>query len=134
MINKLYQEIADVLKKIKNCTVYREDVPQKFNTPSFMVTLYDQNPSKGINNRMKNSVRVDVYYFPADEISYQEECWTVGQDLQREFRLASFKLKNRNLKITDKVLHFLFDVDYQEFLPEDAQTMQTMSQNTGLKE
>ena len=134
MINKLYREIADGLKKIKNCTVYREDVPQKFNTPSFMVTLYDQNPSKGINNRMKNSVRVDVYYFPADEISYQEECWTVGQDLQREFRLSSFKLKNRNLKITDKVLHFLFDVDYREFLPEDAQAMQTMSQNTGLKE
>lgn len=134
MIPKLYQEIADGLKEIKSCTVYREEVPQGFDEPSFMITLYDQNPVRGINCRLKNSVQVDILYFPENKVAYQEECWTVGQDLQREFRLANFKLRNRNLKITDKVLHFLFDVDYREFLPEDTQTMQTMSQNTGLKE
>ena len=134
MISKLYREVSAGLRAVKNCTVYREDVPQDFKTPSFMVTLYDQNPSRGINGRLNNSVRVDVHYFPVDEVDYQEECWDVGQSLQREFRLADFKLKNRNLKITDRVLHFLFDVDYREYLPYDTSAMQTMSQNTKLKE
>lgn len=134
MINKLYRELSAGLKTVKKCTVYREDVPQDFKTPCFMVTLYDQTPSCGINDRLKNSVRVDIHYIPADEVDYQEECWDIGQMLQREFRLASFKLKNRNLKITDKVLHFLFDVDYREYPPDNTPTMQTMSQNTELKE
>lgn len=134
MISELYKSVAAGLKNVKDCTVYREDVPQDFETPSFMVTLYDQNPSRGINGRLNNSVRVDILYFPADEVDYQSECWDVGQKLQREFQPASFKLKNRNLKITDKVLHFLFDVDYREYFPDDTPTMQTMSQNTELKE
>lgn len=134
MINELYKAIAAGLKSVKSCTVYREDVPENFVTPSFMVTLYDQNPSRGINGRLKNSVRVDVLYFPENEVDYQEECWTVGESLRREFQPAGFKIKNRNMKITDKVLHFLFDVDYTEYRDESDVKMQSMSQNTEIKE
>lgn len=134
MINKLYQSINYGLKQIKDCTIYREDVEQSFSKPCFMVTLYDQNPTRGINKRLKNTVRVDVLYFPEDEVNYQEECWDIGQDLTREFRLQSFKIKNRNLKITDKVLHFLFDVDYREFLDDKTELIQTMSQDIDMKE
>ena len=134
MINELYKAIAAGLKLIKFCTIYREDVPQDFVTPCFMVTLYDQNPSRGINGRMKNSVRVDVLYFPEDEVDYQEECWTVGESLRREFQPTGFKIKNRNMKITDKVLHFLFDVDYTEYQEKSDVKMQSMSQNTVIKE
>ena len=134
MINELYKAIAAGLKLIKFCTIYREDVPQDFGTPCFMVTLYDQNPSRGINGRLKNSVRVDVLYFPEDEVDYQEECWTVGESLRREFQPTGFKIKNRNMKITDKVLHFLFDVDYTEYQEKSDVKMQSMSQNTVIKE
>lgn len=134
MISRLYREISDVLKLVKGCTIYREDIPENFRIPCFMVTLYDQNPSRGINGRMKNSVRTDVLYFPEDEANYQEECWEVGQDLQRGFCLNSFKIKNRNLKITDKVLHFMFDVDYREYTNTSEAKMQEMSQTTGIKE
>lgn len=134
MINELYKAIAAGLKLIKFCTIYREDVPQDFVTPCFMVTLYDQNPSRGINGRMKNSVRVDVLYFPEDDVDYQEECWTVGESLRREFQPTGFKIKNRNMKITDKVLHFLFDVDYTEYQEKSDVKMQSMSQNTVIKE
>lgn len=134
MINELYKAIAAGLKLIKPCTIYREDVPQDFVTPCFMVTLYDQNPSRGINGRMKNSVRVDVLYFPEDEVDYQEECWTVGESLRREFQPVGFKIKKRNMKITDKVLHFLFDVDYTEYQEKSDVKMQSMSQNTVIKE
>lgn len=134
MINELYKAIAAGLKSVKSFTVYREDVPENFSTPSFMVTLYDQNPSSGINGRLKNSVRVDILYFPENEVDYQEECWTVGESLRREFQPAGFKIKNRNMKITDKVLHFLFDVDYTEYRDESDVKMQSMSQNTEIKE
>lgn len=134
MINKLYQSINQGLKQIKDCTIYREDVEQSFSKPCFMVTLYDQNPTRGINKRLKNAVKVDILYFPGDEDNYQEECWSIGQDLTREFQLEDFKIKNRNLKITDRVLHFLFDVDYREFRNETTPSMQTLSQNTDMKE
>lgn len=134
MIDKLYQEIAANLKLIKPCAIYQEDVPQDFRTPCFMITFYDQNPSRGINGRLKNSVRVDLLYFPLDETNYQEECWSVGQSLQREFQPAGFKIKNRNMKITDKVLHFLFDVDYREYKESIEIKMTELSGNTNLKE
>jgi len=142
MINKLYKDIAAGLRKIKSCRVYVEDVPQNFAQPSFLISFYEQNPSRGINGRLKNTVNVDVSYFPesrqdVNEESRQnvnEECWEVGQNLLRELRIEDFKIKNRNLKITDKVLHFMFDVYYREYLSTDSQTMQTLSQDTDIKE
>lgn len=118
------------------------DVPQNFAQPSFLISFYEQNPSRGINGRLKNTVNVDVSYFPesrqdVNEESRQnvnEECWEVGQNLLRELRIEDFKIKNRNLKITDKVLHFMFDVYYREYLSTDSQTMQTLSQDTDIKE
>ena len=134
MIEKLYKNIADGLKAVRPCKVYVEDVPQNFAQPSFLVTFYEQEPSRGINGRLKNSVRVDVSYFPATDREPYEECWLVGQDLSREFIVADFKIRNRNLKIVDSVLHFLFDVDYREYQENNSTAMQTISQNTDIKE
>ena len=64
---------------MKNCKVYCEDVPQNFTVPCFMVTLYDQNPSRGINGRLKNTVNLDILYFPENrnQAEQQEECWWI---------------------------------------------------------
>lgn len=131
MINELYRAIASGLAAVRPCTIYREDVPQNFKRPCFVVTLYDQNPSRGINGRFKNSVNADILYFPEDEsdAGSHEECWTVGQDLEREFRPPGFKIRNRSLRITDKVLHFLFRVDYREILVSTDVKMKEMTQS-----
>lgn len=134
MITKLYTGIAAGLKSIKNCTIYIEDVPQNFMQPSFLISFYDQNPSRGINGRLKNSINVDISYFPEIESEASEECWQVGEDLAREFCIADFKIKNRNLKIVDHVLHFMFDVDYREYKNDDSSQMQDLTQKTGIKE
>lgn len=134
IISKLYENIAAGLKKIKTCTIYQEDVPQNFKPPCFMVTFYDQNPTRGINGRLKNTVRVDVLYFPEDERNYNTECWALSQDLIRDLQVEDFRIKNRNSKITDKVLHFMFDVDYREYRNTAETKMQELSQNTELKE
>ena len=119
MIEKLYKNIAAGLKAVRPCKVYVEDVPQNFAQPSFLITFYEQEPSRGINGRLKNSVRIDVLYFRESENEPFEECWRVGEDLSREFAMTDFKIRNRGLKIVDNVLHFLFDVDYREYLPDE---------------
>ena len=136
MIIELYKSISSGLKAVKNCIIYREDVPQNFKIPSFLVTIYEQNPTRGINGRLKNEVNMDILYFPEKkgEAELQEECWNVGQALTRGFVVPGFKIKNRNLKIEDNVLHFMFDVDYREFLEDTTPTMQTMLENTRIKE
>ena len=101
-----------------------------------MVTIYDQNPSRGVNGRLKNEVSLDILYFVENKsvAELTEECWSMGQALTRKFAVPGFKMKNRNLKIEDNVLHFVFDVDYREFREGDAARMQTMSQETKMKE
>lgn len=93
MITELYKEIAAALKAVKDCPVYKEDIPQNFRQPSFLVEIYDQNPSRGINGRMKNTVSLDVLYFPESRKDEETECWEVGEALNREFRPEHFKIK-----------------------------------------
>lgn len=134
MIENLYKSIAAGLKTVSPCKVYVEDVPQNFTRPSFLVTFYDQNPSREINGKLKNTVRVDVSYFPESVKEPFRECWLIGEDLSREFQVRGFKIRNRNIKIVDKVLHFMFDADYREYLPDGTPQMQDMSQKTDIKE
>ena len=61
-------------------------------------------------------------------------CWEVGEALNRGFQPEHFKIKNRNMKITDKVLHFQFDVDYREVKSEPMPLMQELVQNTRMEE
>lgn len=136
MINRLYEAIASGLKAVRPCKIYREDVPQGFTAPCFLVHVYEQEHSRGINGRLKNAVSLDILYFPENtgQAQLQEECWNVSQDLAREFAIPGFKFKNRNSKIEDKVLHFLCDVDYREFKNDTAPQMQTLIQSERIKE
>ena len=136
MINELYQGVNAGLKLVKDCTVYREEVPQNFKKPSFLVTIYEQNPSRGINGRLKNEVNMDILYFPENrgKAELQEECWSVGQVLSREFAVPGFKIRNRNLKIEDYVLHFMFDVDYREYKDIPGVKMRTQTLDVQVKE
>lgn len=133
MITELYKEIAAALKAVKACPIYREDILQNFRQPSFLVEIYDQNPTRGINGRMRNTVSFDVQYFPESRENEETECWEVGEALNRGFQPAHFKLKNRNQKITDKVLHFQFDVDYREIKVDPTPVMQELIQNTRME-
>ncbi len=136
MINELYQGVNAGLKLVKDCTVYREEVPQNFKKPSFLVTIYEQNPSRGINGRLKNEVNMDILYFPENrgKAELQEECWSVGQVLSREFAVPGFKIRNRNLKIEDYVLHFMFDVNYREYKDIPGVKMRTQTLDVQVKE
>lgn len=77
---------------------------------------------------------MDVLYFPEDADHRNREYLAVGQTLERSFSVEDFKIRNRKLKVTDQVLHFLFDVDYREYLETEESQMQDMMLDTGLKE
>ena len=77
---------------------------------------------------------MDVLYFPEDADHQNVEYLTAGQELERSFSVEDFKIRNRKLKVTDQVLHFLFDVDYREYLETEESQMQDMMLDTGLKE
>lgn len=134
MITQLYVNIAAGLSEVKSCGIYREEAPQSAVLPYFLITLGEQNPSRGLNGRMKNAVNIDISYFPEAEDGRHEECWRTGQDLTRKFAVKNYKIKKRNLKIVDEVLHFTFVVDYREADADVIPTMQTGTQNTNLKE
>lgn len=134
MINRLYENIAEGLKEVRNCTVYQEDVPQNFVRPSFMISFYEQSPTHGINTRLHNTVSIDVAFFPKDSAGAKRECWEVGQDLYRSFRIRDFKIRNRNLTIVDNVLHFMFEVSYREYEEDQAQKIQDISHSEKVKE
>lgn len=135
MIAELFEAVGAALKKVRNCAVYRENIPQGFEMPSFLVEIYDQNPTRGINTRLKNTVGMAVTYFPENESGSEawEECWDVGEDLNLGFKPEGFKIHARSLSISDSTLLFTFRVDYRELLPDSAETMQEMTQNTDLK-
>lgn len=132
MIDTLYKKIAAQLKEIKPCTIYKEDVPQHFAQPSFLISFYEQTPSLGINGRIKNVLNVDISYFP--ESKTKEECLRVGQEIVREFQIPEFKIRNRNMKIVDNVLHYFFDVPYREYRENNTVKMQEINEETNIKE
>lgn len=134
MVNKLYKNIAAGLKTVKPCIVYQEDVPEKFVRPYFLISISTLKSATGINSKLKHKAGIDITYVPEEPGDWQNECWNVGQDLVRGFLAEAFKIKNRNLKIVDQVLHFTFDADYREYPEPEMAKMQTMSQNTKMKE
>lgn len=134
MVNKLYQSIAAGLHSVKPCTVYQEDVPNDFVRPYFLISISGLKSSDGINGRMKHTASLDITYVPEDPAEKRSESWKVGLDLTRKFQAEAFKIKNRSLKIAEQALHFTFDAEYREYYDPAMAKMQTMSQNTKMKE
>lgn len=134
MMTELYESIAEGLKAVKKCHVYLEGVPQNFRVPAFLVSIYSQEPSGGINGRLKNSVGFDVMYYPEKVPGAVEECWGMAEEMNRYFCIPGFRTKNRNSKIEDDVLHYMFDVDYREYREDSTDRMQVLLKRTGIKE
>ena len=137
MISKLYQNIAEALLKLYgDCPVYQEDVPQDFKTPGFLIMIYDLDKSSGINGREKTRLDVDVMYFPAaiPGNEARTECWAVAQRLNREFVISEYAMRGRKASIEDDTLHYMFEINYREYLSQEDCLMQKMYQNTEMEE
>jgi len=136
MISEIRQTIINKLLEVYSTGYkrYVEDIPQKFITPAFLISVIDQDYSKRINTRYNGALSFDVAYFSdkgATEI--KADCLRVQEDLLRAFDfIGTFKVLNKDARITDNVLHITFDVKYSEMKTETSVPMQTQTTNTNL--
>ncbi len=136
MISSINDEVKNKLLSIyPDITIYDEKVPQKFKTPSFFISIYDQDYEKRLNTKYGSTISYDVSYFPNEEYNKNNEMYLVQENLLREFRdLGTFRALSIRANITDDVLHIIFDVKYSEMTVIDDIKMNKLESNTNIKE
>ncbi|MBE5991897.1 MAG: hypothetical protein E7247_05810 [Paenibacillaceae bacterium] len=138
MINDVYKGISAECRIVNSTAkVYRDNTPQNFTTPAFLVEQIDFSPARSINGKQRISVQFDLKYFPDGEAKdYLCKCRLMQEELSRHFHVleGSFYVKDRSFKVTDDVLHFQFTVDYIEVLSAGETPMQELETNTNMKE
>jgi len=159
MINEIKRAIAQkILELYPTATIYDEDIPQNFKTPSFLVTVIEQSYSKRLDNKYNSTITFDVAYFSdKGKNEIKSDCQAVQVNLLRDFDIIStykavveeteeepeetlvldknFMVLNKNAQITDNVLHITFDVRYSEIKTgKEIPKMEAHTTNTGIKE
>lgn len=135
MINDVRQTIVNMLGELyPGNSIYADDVPQDFETPSFLISLINQDYEKRLNSKYKSLLSFDVAYFSdkgATEI--KTDCQEMQLVLFRAFDLiGSYRVLNKQANTTDNVLHFTFNISYSESRVETGTTMQTQQTNTNI--
>lgn len=137
MIDEIKQVIAQkILEQYPSSTIYDEDIPQNFKTPSFLVTVIEQNYGKRLANKYNSTVSFDVAYFSnKGKNEIKSDCQAVQVNLLRAFDLmGGFRAQNLQATIVDNVLHITFNVNYSELKIEELAKMQTQTTNEYVKE
>ena len=140
MINDIKSAIIAKLKEIYPTILKRytdDNVPQNFKTPSFFVSVIDQDYRKRMNVKSKSMVSFDVVFFSdKNTASIKSDCLDKQEVLLRCFDIIGttkkFRVMNKSAQITDNVLHLTFDVNYSEIKEEAVILMQEQTTNTNL--
>lgn len=137
MINDIKECIVETLLEIyPNITIYDEDIPQNFKTPSFLITLTDHQYAKRINNKFDSEISFDISFFSSKEnYEIKADCLNTQQELFRCFDFISrYRALDKEATIVDNVLHFKFNVKYSEIKEMDEVKIQNKDINTNIKE
>jgi len=135
MINDVKQAIVNKLLELyPTYTIYDEDIPQNFKTPSFLVAVIEQSYGKRLDNKYNSTVSFDVAYFSdKGKNETKSDCQAVQVNLLRAFDLmGGFRAQSLQATIVDNVLHITFDVSYSELKIEEFAKMQTQTTNTNI--
>jgi len=137
MISEIKQDIAQKIhEQYPSATIYDEDIPQNFKTPSFLVTLIEHTYNKRMGNKFNSTVSIDVAYFSdKGKNEIKSDCAETQEKLLREFAIhGDFRAQNIQANITDNVLHITFTVSYSELVEEDNIKIQAHTLNENIKE
>lgn len=102
-----------------NATVYCFYCPQNFKTPSFLISVVDQDYGRLLRGSFNSKLSLDVQYFSGEKSvdikATRADCVSMQETLLRRFNLIGrFRCINKDARITDNVLHFMFDIKYSE--------------------
>ncbi|HAK43708.1 MAG TPA: hypothetical protein DCM59_14645 [Clostridium sp.] len=136
MVDSINGEVKNKLLSVyPDITIYDEKVPQKFKTPSFFISIYEQDYAKRLNTKYRSTISYDISYFPHEEYNKNNEMYLVQESLLRELRdIDTFRAINIRANITDEVLHIMFDVKYSEVLTTNGVKMNKLESNANTKE
>lgn len=138
MINSIKQAIVDKLVELypasNGYTIYDEDIPQNFKTPSFLIVLIEQDYNKRLDTKYKSLISLDVaYYSDKDTTEIKSDCQEVQLTLFRAFDLiATYRVLDKKANTTDNILHFIFDIKCSEIKVETNIKMQQQQTNTNM--
>lgn len=128
IINKLAELCPSVTRR------YLDDVPQNFKPAAFMLSVYEQDHNKRLNTKYKSIVSFDLAYFSdKGAADIKSDCIAMQEILLRGFDLVgTYRALNKQARITDNVLHLLFDIEYSEMISITDPLMQTKHTKTNL--
>ena len=135
MIDDVKQAIVNKLLEVfPGYTIYDEDIPQNFKTPSFLVTVIEHSYGKRLDNKYNSTVSFDVAYFSnKGKNKIKSDCQAVQVNLLRAFDLmGGFRAQSLRATIVDNVLHITFDVRYSEIKKTTEVQMSEQTTNTSL--
>lgn len=133
-INNIISAIAGMLKTVKpGCVVYADSVPQSFKKNSFYIQLTDHEYGKRIGNRYSSVVTFDIAYFSVSP-SVCTDCHETAENVMRLLNTVGvFRPVNVVSRVTDNVLHIMFDVKYSEIEEASFVAMRTSDVNSKIK-
>ena len=120
MMDDIIAAVETRLKALNpNARVYQFYQPQKFETPSFLISVVDQDYGRRLRGSFDSKLSLDVQYFSGaksvDIKATRADCVSMQETLLRGFNLiGKFRCINKDARITDNVLHFTFDIKYSE--------------------
>ena len=136
MINEIRQAIINKLAELCPSVTrrYLDDVPQNFKPAAFMLSVYEQDHNKRLNIKYKSIVSFDLAYFSdKGAADIKSDCLAKQEILLRGFDLVgTFRVLNKQARITDNVLHLMFDIEYSEMIPVSDPLMQAKQTKTNL--
>ncbi|QEY33732.1 hypothetical protein FL966_00910 [Caproiciproducens galactitolivorans] len=100
-------------------TIYRYYCPQNFKTPSFLISIIDQDYGRLLRGTYTGKLSFDVQYFSGTKLidikATRADCISMQETLLKGMDLVGrFRCINKDARITDNVLHFTFDIKYSE--------------------
>ena len=135
MINEVKQAIINRLLEIypTGYTVYDEELPAEYSRPAFYLSVVNQDYNRRMNDKYTSLISFDLaYYSNSSEI--RTDCLNIQEILLQAFDLAgTFRVLNRNAKITDNILHITFDIRYSQTTAKNMVYMQQQQTNTTLE-
>lgn len=136
MIVELYKAIsAECLKICPDAEMYRNNIPQGFKVPCFLVQVADTQAQRKLFDSQQIVQSMDVSFFPQGRKEERLfECEKMKEEMLRGFDVISvegisFYVTGKSARITDDVLHFFFDVSYREKLIKDEPLMEELTTN-----
>ena len=135
MINNIKESIAHTLCTMyENITIYEDDIPNGFTTPSFVIYTNDIDSSRLINDGYNNVIEFDLCYFSdKDREEIKTDITNVRYELSHLDKVSNgidtYRLINRQTNIVDDVLHYTYSIRLREQTNNNDAVMNTVSSN-----